>query len=309
MSKKNSVMASAQNASTMNNNDSIVKVNGKNILLHKGEFLAWTFGKNGEPYFTKKEALESRMANFGYLYASVTEMDRLIPVNRYVFAGSTPVCEVDARTVSVVDNTLKNSENDAICVHGRVMKKVAPIIKNNLSISIGAVKPCTSEGFIVKLRLKFKDTNKTVNLLCPFYNHFQDSSGNTPTEILMGFAESLIDLAPQHYEDYEVLEEFADAFFDKFLVNSQGIIIEIWTDEDEKEKRRYREMMIECFVTDLSRDRFGEMEVLERGYCDDYEKFVTRVCNRTCVKKSEYRDFIIEKFKEYFEKQLEIKRD
>ncbi len=60
----------SSNASATNSSDRIVKVNGKNVLLHEGEYIVWTFSDGGDPYKTKREALESRTRNFGHLYAS-----------------------------------------------------------------------------------------------------------------------------------------------------------------------------------------------------------------------------------------------
>jgi len=57
MTTDNCSAESTLNAPTMSVNDRIVKFDGKNVLLHEGEYIAWTYGGDkydlGDPFDTK----------------------------------------------------------------------------------------------------------------------------------------------------------------------------------------------------------------------------------------------------------------
>ena len=189
-------------------------------------------------------------------------------------------------------------KNLEFTVNGLKLTNVGTIVKDNVSICVCDVTSYTSEVFVIELKLGFGDSKNARLLFIPFYNDFCDCFDKSPIEIVMGFAESLIDLAPQHFEDTDALREFADSFFDKFLVDSLGFISKIWADEDEEEKRQLRERMIDEVVDELKCNYSRRLEWYLEGYFSDYDKLVARICDWTCVKKSEYRDYIIEKIKE-----------
>ena len=58
--------------------------NGVAASTKKNNKVMWTYGNENDCTFfnTKKEAKEHRKENFGSLYASEAEMDRLIPIRK-----------------------------------------------------------------------------------------------------------------------------------------------------------------------------------------------------------------------------------
>lgn len=54
--------------------------------LKKNEYIAYTFGDNNlSPYPTKAAARSARNAAFAESYDSVAEMERLLPIKKYIF--------------------------------------------------------------------------------------------------------------------------------------------------------------------------------------------------------------------------------
>lgn len=76
--------------------NTITKKNLEN--LKKGECVFYTYGDNNLPTFdTKAEAEAARQEAFGELYTSKAEMDRLLPIQLYIFIGDTPIERLEDR--------------------------------------------------------------------------------------------------------------------------------------------------------------------------------------------------------------------
>ena len=86
-------------------NERTEKVNGRNVKLNAGEYIAWTYGgeyDEKDPYPTREAALDTRNYNFGHLY-NAFEINRHLPVRKYIFTSScgmesnVPVCSIGER--------------------------------------------------------------------------------------------------------------------------------------------------------------------------------------------------------------------
>lgn len=111
-----------------------VILNGKkaSVELNEGEFIAWMV--EGDPdmvsFKTEKECKEYRTREWGSLYKSETEMDKLIPVCQYVFVGkngleeNVPVCSIEDRIEKTPKGRGKyeyNGENISFYITGALV--------------------------------------------------------------------------------------------------------------------------------------------------------------------------------------------
>lgn len=170
------------------------------------EKVQWTYGDGDCAFNTKKEAKEDRKRNFGHLYASEAEMDRLIPLYKAVFAFN---CygEMGYMVKQTRETAVKEAIIEAL---GTMKEHCVGDMKLNYTdcVKINGTDKWHKNGFSVDIDC-FSDNDYLFNLRAEWDGdaemriESEDLSENTIDKIAKCFSERIIELMSR--KDYRAI--------------------------------------------------------------------------------------------------------